>query len=549
MTSCVRKKGPPAWAGNWSRMAVAAVFGWSAAVAPALAQSPEAPAAATPAPAAEASPAPTQAPPLPAQVPAAAPELAPELYTLAELEFLLAPIALYPDPLLAILLPAAAFPDQIVAAYRWVERNPNTARHGDLSALDGKPWDSSVKALTRFPDVLKNLYKHMEWTESLGFAFIKQPQDVSNAIQMLRAQAEQVGNLATTPQQVVTTREDAGQRTIYIQPANPERVYVPVYNPNTAFNTFAAGALGFGAGVLVGSSWNNRWGWNNRGWNTIWVAPPAWHQPPHWGWGPGPRPRPPAWGPGPWHPRPPHSRPDAGRPGRPDRPAMRPPSRPGGGTWQGNRPGNRPIINRPEININQPGNSGIIINRPDNRPGTRPEINRPDVNRPGNRPDGRPGTRPEISRPDGRPGTRPEINRPNINRPDNRPGTRPEINRPNINRPEGRPGTRPEINRPNVNRPESRPGNTPNVNRPNVNRPSANRPENRPAANRPNVNRPNANRPNAGQNRPANRPNAQRQQPRANAPHHARPKQHARPQQRANPQQRARPQTNRRNNN
>ncbi|MFG1402635.1 DUF3300 domain-containing protein [Xanthobacter sediminis] len=489
MTSPVRRKGPPAWAGNWSRIAVAAVFGWSAALGPALAQTaageptqPGAPAAAqtpispapiSPTPAPEAvppAPAATAMPPVPTQVPAPVPAAADQapaadLYTLAELEYLLAPVALYPDPLLAILLPAAAFPDQIVEAHGWVERNPNTARTGSLSALDDKPWDASVKALTRFPDVLRQLYQHMEWTESLGYAFIHQPQDVSTVVQMLRAQAEKVGNLASTPQQVVTTREDAGQRTIYIQPANPERIYVPVYNPSSAFDTFAVGALGFGAGVLVGSAWNNRWGWNNRGWNTIWAPPPAWHRPPHWGWGPGPgpRPRPPTWGPGPWQPRPPH----VNRPGRPNPPAMRPPTRPGGGTWTGNRPGTppgggRPIINRPEININQPGNSGTIINRP---------------------------------------GTRPDINRPNFNRPD---GNRPNINRPNINRPENRPG----------------------ANRPNVNRPNVSRPENRP-----NVNRP-VNRPNAGQHRPVNRAQVQqRAQQRAGAQHNVRQRQQARPQQ------------------
>ncbi|MDQ0503477.1 DUF3300 domain-containing protein [Xanthobacter agilis] len=488
----------PRLAANWSRVAVAAVFGWSTAILPAQAQAPAGdgttPAVNSPAapaaPETQAQPTPPAAsaaqPTPPAASAAQAPEQAPDLYTLSELEYLLAPVALYPDPLLAILFPATAFPDQLVAAYTWAKRNPNTARHGDLSALDGKPWDSSVKALTRFPDVLKQLYEHMEWAESLGFAFIRQPQDVSNTIQMLRAQAEKAGNLASTQQQVVSTREVSGQRTIYIAPANPERIYVPVYNPSTVFNTFAAGALGFGVGVLVGSSWNNRWGWNNRGWNTIWVAPPAWRPPPHWGWGPGgqPGPRPPNWGPGhrppAWGPgqRPP---PNWGNgPWRPERPGSgrpegRPPQRPGGGQWPGNRPGgNRPIINRPEININQPGNSGNIINRPN--------INRPNVNRP------------EIP---------PGANRPNINRPDNRPN----------------------VNRPNVNRPDNRP----NVKRPNVNRPNAG--QNRPAS-----------RPNAGQHRPAQRPQAQRPTQRA------KPHQNARPRQQGRPHQNARPQNPRRNN-
>ena len=88
-----------------------------------------------------------------------------------------------------------------------------------------KSWDSSVVALTRFPDVLQMLSDHLDWTESLGSAFSQQPQDVANAIQSLRAQAQKVGNLKTTPQQVVTTREEAGAPVIFIEPAAPDRIY------------------------------------------------------------------------------------------------------------------------------------------------------------------------------------------------------------------------------------------------------------------------------------------------------------------------------------
>ncbi|WP_454918296.1 DUF3300 domain-containing protein [Xanthobacter sediminis] len=487
MTSPGHKTRTPAWAGNWSRVMVAAVFGWSTAVYPAMAQAPASPPPPPDVPAAPAAPADT------------APDNAP--YTQSDLEYLLAPVALYPDPLLAILFPATAFPDQLAEASIWAERNPNTARYGDPSALDSKPWDSSVKALTRFPDVLKQLAEHPEWAESLGYAFIQQPQDVSNTIQMLRAQAEKAGNLATTPQQVVTTQESAGQRTIYIEPASPERIYVPVYDPDTTFNTFAVGALGFGAGVVVGSAWNNRWGWNNRRWNTIWVPPPAWRAPPHWGVGGRPGPRPPNWRPGQrppnWRPgqRPPYWGNGPWRPGRPGagQPGVRPPSRPGGGTWPGNRPGDRPGINRPGT-------------RPDNRPGINRPIVAPPVNRPGvNRPDtGRPG----VNRPD-----RPNVNRPGVgpNRPQ-RPNAGP-------NRPANRPNAGP-------NRPQ-RPNATPQ------------RPANRPAAQRPNV------RP---QQRPQARPQ-QRARPQARPQQRARPQQ-VRPQQRmqqrpnARPQQRARPPAN-----
>ena len=196
---------------------------------------------------------------------------------------------------------------------------------------------------------------------------------------MLRAKAESAGNLKSTPEQVVTTREEGGSRVIYIAPTNPERIYVPVYNSSVVFDTVVTGALVFGTAVLVGSAWNNRWGWNNRSWNQVWIRPPG------PGWRPPVRPiRPP---PGAWRP---------GGPGRP--PGVRP-----------DRPGVRPPGQRPD----RPG-TGV---RPD-RPGVRPD--RPTL--PGNRPE-RPGARPD------RPGARPD--RPAV-RPD-RPAARPE-------RPAARPG-------------------------------------------------------------------------------------------------------------
>ncbi|MFG1372924.1 DUF3300 domain-containing protein [Xanthobacter oligotrophicus] len=491
-------------AGNWSRVAVAAVFGWSTAVYPVLAQTPPADPQVQPVPQAQPVPpvppapevqpapavAPVPPPPAAAQAPLQAPlPVAPTqpantapIYSLSDLEYLLGPLALYPDPLLAILFPATLFPEQIVDAYNWIEANPRRVQARNFAAIDAKNWDSSVKALIRFPDVIRQLHDHMEWTESLGLAFSTQPQDVSNTIQMLRAKAQSVGNLKTTPQQVVTTREEGGQRTIYIQPANPERVYVPVYDSSDVFTTFATGALLFGGGVLVGSAWNNRWGWNNRGWNTVWVNPPGWNQPPHWGpgWGGG---RPPAWGPGPWRP----GRPPGWQPGQPDRPVR--PDRPGGPNRPGfpDRPGtggpNRPgFPDRPGAGPNRPG-------IPD-RPGAGP-------NRPG-LPD-RPGAGP--NRPD-RPGAGP-------NRPD-RPGA--GADRPN------RPGA-------GTNRPE---------------RPSAgqNRPNQRPNAQRP------SQRPNAGQNRSRPQQSRPQQNARPRPQQNARPQQRARPQQNARPQQHARPQQN-----
>ena len=141
-------------------------------------------------------------------------------------------------------------------------------------------WDSSVKALARFPDVIRKLADHLDWTESLGTAVATQTSDVTAAIQLLRAKAEALGNLNSTPEQTVTAHDEGGSRIIYVLPANPERIYVPVYDPGIVFSSSAAGAIAFGVGVLVGSAWNSRWGWNNRGWNQVWITPPVWRPPP-----------------------------------------------------------------------------------------------------------------------------------------------------------------------------------------------------------------------------------------------------------------------------
>ncbi|RAI34323.1 DUF3300 domain-containing protein, partial [Rhodoplanes roseus] len=226
--------------------------------------------------------------PAPAPPPSAGQAADGPAYTLSDLEYILAPIALYPDPLIAVLLPATLFPDQIVEAYNWIDANPRFVQARNFAQVDRKSWDTSVKGLVRFPDVVRMLHDNMQWTESIGLAFSTQPQDVSTAIQTLRAKAESAGTLKSTPQQAVSTRDDGGQRAIYIAPTSPERIYVPIYDPSTVFTDVAAGALLFGSAVLVGSAWNNRWGWRDRSWNSVWVVPPGWRRPPHWGPGPGP---------------------------------------------------------------------------------------------------------------------------------------------------------------------------------------------------------------------------------------------------------------------
>ena len=185
------------------------------------------------------------------QTPPQAPQK--RVYSLTDLEYLLGPIALYPDPLLALILQASTFPLQIVQADRWLAANPNAVKKNDFTKVDSMPWDLSVQALTRFPDVIHMLADHLDWTQSLGMASSLQSDDVATAIQMLRAQAEKVGNLKSMSEQVVTSRDEGGSRIIYIAPANPERIYVPVYDSSIVFTDAVAGALLFGTGVLVGS--------------------------------------------------------------------------------------------------------------------------------------------------------------------------------------------------------------------------------------------------------------------------------------------------------
>lgn len=201
-------------------------------------------------------------------------------YTQEELSQMVAPIALYPDSLLAQVLVGATFPLEIVEADRWVKQNKNLKGDQLSAATDKMQWDLSVKALVPFPAVLAMMSEKIEWTQNLGNAFLAQQQDVMNTVQSLRAKAQSAGNLKTTSEQQVIVQD----KTIVIQPANPTVVYVPSYNPAVIYGAwpypayppypyypyggvFAAGAIGFAAGVAVGAAWNGGWG--------------------HWDWGHG----------------------------------------------------------------------------------------------------------------------------------------------------------------------------------------------------------------------------------------------------------------------
>lgn len=198
----------------------------------------------------------------------------------ADLQALVAPIALYPDALVAQILGAATFPDQVAAANGWLQQNKSLTGSALMKAVDTQPWDPSVKALTQFPSVLDNLAKNLSWTSALGESYHLQAADVMTAVQALRAKAQAAGNLKSGSKiKVVQQSPDV----IVIQPANPQVVYVPQYNPTVVYGTtyvtpgystaevVATGLLMFGVGIAVGAAINNSCcGWGYSYWNCNW---------------------------------------------------------------------------------------------------------------------------------------------------------------------------------------------------------------------------------------------------------------------------------------
>jgi uncharacterized membrane protein YgcG len=195
-----------------------------------------------------------------------------------QLQELVAPIALYPDSLVAQILAASTFPEEVVEADRWIEAHPDLKGQALGQAVDQQPWDPSVKALTAFPAVLGNMDKNLSWVSSLGDAYYNQQQDVMNAVQAMRQRAQAAGNLRTTPQQTV----DMQGPTVVIQPASTNVVYVPAYDPWTVYGDpimawpgwypypgiwFGGPYLSFGLGFGVGWFGGFGWGWGNWGFN------------------------------------------------------------------------------------------------------------------------------------------------------------------------------------------------------------------------------------------------------------------------------------------
>jgi Protein of unknown function (DUF3300) len=380
----------------------------------------------------------------PPPVGAAAP---PQLATPAQLEQLVSPIALYPDLLVAQILAGSTFPNEITQAAQFMQQNPNLTGDALATQVNAQTWDPSVRSLCQFPSVLQTMNQSIEWTTALGNAYYTQPQDVLAAIQEMRRRARDAGTLKSTSQQnVVVESAPSGGTTvvqgaappqvIVIQPAQPNTVYVPTYNPATVYGApveqppgysgysgtqmLVAGVVGFGAGVLLGSLINhgsNNWSTNWYGGNVVYnrnvfVSNSNYFAARY----PGYRPGYPYPGYRPGYPGYPGNR--LGYPGYPGYPGNRPgypggyPNRPGAPGYV--RPMPYPNPNRPGYAANNPNN--MKPNFPKNpgyanRPGTGNQA------RPGKRPSGNlPGTTYGANRPSGKPGANYGGNRPGGNK-------------------------------------------------------------------------------------------------------------------------------------
>ena len=148
-----------------------------------------------------------------------------------QLEALVAPIALYPDPLLSQILVASTYPLELVQAGQWLQQHPELKGQALKDAASKQNWDPSIQALVLFPDVIKRLNSDVTWLNNLGNAFLANQGGVMDAIQRMRVKAEQAGKLKSTPQEKVTTTTQSGQPVVEIEPADPDVMYVPEYNP------------------------------------------------------------------------------------------------------------------------------------------------------------------------------------------------------------------------------------------------------------------------------------------------------------------------------
>jgi hypothetical protein len=197
-----------------------------------------------------------------------------------QLDSLVAPIALYPDPLLSQALVASTYPLEIVQLQQWLDAHKDLKDKALTDAVKKQDWDPSIQAMAVVPDMVKRLSGDIKWTTDLGNAFLAQQSDVMDAVQRMRAKAEKNGALKSSEQQKVETQTVENKQVIVIQPASTEVVYVPSYNPTVVYGPpvypyppvyyppppppgayIATAAISFGIGMMVGAAWGGGWGW------------------------------------------------------------------------------------------------------------------------------------------------------------------------------------------------------------------------------------------------------------------------------------------------
>ena len=200
-----------------------------------------------------------------------------------QLDSLVAPIALYPDPLLSQVLVASTYPLEIIQLEQWLEKNKNLKDQALTDAVQKQDWDPSIQAMAVLPDVAKRLADDIKWTTDLGNAFLAQQSDVMDAVQRMRMKAKDAGNLKSTEQQKVETKVVESKTVVVIEQANPQVVYVPSYNPIVVYGPpvypyppiyypppsyYAAGvAVAFGVGIAIGAAYHGGWGYG-CGWGS-----------------------------------------------------------------------------------------------------------------------------------------------------------------------------------------------------------------------------------------------------------------------------------------
>ena len=205
------------------------------------------------------------------------------LMTPQQLDNVVSPLALYPDPLLGQVLAASTYPLEIVEAQQWLERHKDLQGAQLMDAARQENWDPSVQALVAFPDAMRLLSSDVRWTTDLGNAFLAQQSDVMSAVQRMRTRAVSNGRLVSTPQQTVTTTTEGNQSAVVIQPADPQVIYVPVYNPSYVWGPPAWGyypdlyygygyGYGFGPSIYISGFFPGWYGWGGWGWGYGWFG-------------------------------------------------------------------------------------------------------------------------------------------------------------------------------------------------------------------------------------------------------------------------------------